>query len=77
MLATVEGVYENGRVTLLEPLPFSTRARVVVTVLPDKQGGDSVMDGGRRQIDPMRHSGTVDWPVDGMEYQKAEREEWQ
>lgn len=36
MLKTVEGVYENGQVKLLEPLPGIDRARVVVTVLPDQ-----------------------------------------
>lgn len=36
MLTSIEGVYENGMVHLLEPLPKSvTWARVVVTVLPD------------------------------------------
>jgi len=35
MLMTVEGVYENGQVRLLEPLTGVARARVVVTVLPD------------------------------------------
>jgi hypothetical protein len=37
MLTTVEGVYENGVVRLLEPLPGVAKARVVVTVLPDPQ----------------------------------------
>lgn len=35
MLTSIEGVYENGVVRLLEPLPGVDRARVVVTVLPD------------------------------------------
>jgi hypothetical protein len=35
MLAAVEGVYENGRIHLLEPLPGVARARVVVTLLPE------------------------------------------
>lgn len=36
MLAAVEGVYENGVVRLLEPLPGGVQqARVVVTFLPD------------------------------------------
>lgn len=35
MLTTVEGVYENGEIRLLEPLAGIFRARVVVTVLPD------------------------------------------
>lgn len=35
MLTSVEGIYENGVVHLLEELPGVERARVVVTVLPD------------------------------------------
>jgi len=35
MLMTVEGVYQDGQVRLLEPLTGVARARVVVTVLPD------------------------------------------
>ena len=35
MLTSIEGVYENGVVRLLEPLPGVARARVVVTILPD------------------------------------------
>jgi hypothetical protein len=35
MLTSVEGIYENGVVRLLEQLPGVARARVVVTVLPD------------------------------------------
>lgn len=35
MLTTVEGVYENGEVRLLEPLAGITHARVMLTVLPD------------------------------------------
>ena len=35
MLKTVEGIYENGQIKLLEPLPGVIRAHVVVTVLPE------------------------------------------
>ena len=28
-------------------------------------------------IDPMQYSNTLDWPVDGLEYQKQVRGEWQ
>lgn len=34
MLKSVEGVYRNGRVELLEPAPSQEEARVVVTFLP-------------------------------------------
>lgn len=35
MLTSIEGVYENGVVRLLEPLPGVAWARVVITVLPE------------------------------------------
>lgn len=35
MLTSIEGIYENGQVRLLEPLPGVVRARVVVTLLPE------------------------------------------
>lgn len=39
MLTTVEGIYEHGRITLLEPLPGVTHARVAVTVMtPGEEG---------------------------------------
>jgi len=34
VLTSIEGIYENGVVHLLEPLPNVGRSRVVVTVLP-------------------------------------------
>ena len=27
-------------------------------------------------LDPMKYSNTLDWPVDGLEYQKQVRGEW-
>jgi hypothetical protein len=29
------------------------------------------------EIDPMRYSGTVSWPVDGLAYQEKLRGEWE
>jgi Protein of unknown function (DUF2281) len=29
------------------------------------------------EFDPMRYSGTVQWPVDGLAYQEAIRKEWE
>jgi hypothetical protein len=29
------------------------------------------------ELDPMRYSGTVSWPVDGLAYQETLREEWE
>ncbi len=35
MLTSIEGIYENGQVRLLEPVPGVEWARVVVTLLPE------------------------------------------
>lgn len=29
-----------------------------------------------KEMDPMAYSGTVDWPEDGLAYQKKVRDEW-
>ena len=31
----------------------------------------------RKTMNPMQYSNTVDWPVDGLEYQKQVRSEWE
>lgn len=41
MLTTIEGIYENGVVRLLEPLSGVQRARVVVTLLPESMSRPS------------------------------------
>ena len=30
-----------------------------------------------KAFDPMRYSGTLSWPVDGLTYQEAVRKEWE
>ena len=45
MLTTIEGIYENGAVRLLEPLPGVIRARVVVTVLPEPAAATPTLPG--------------------------------
>ncbi|MDQ5909775.1 MAG: hypothetical protein QG599_1870 [Pseudomonadota bacterium] len=37
MLIAVEGIYENGAIRLLEPMPGVIRGRVVITLLPDQE----------------------------------------
>jgi predicted DNA-binding antitoxin AbrB/MazE fold protein len=34
MLA-VRGIYENGKIKLLEPIPFKKKARVIITIIED------------------------------------------
>lgn len=30
-----------------------------------------------KTMDPMKYSNTLDWPVDGLDYQKQVRSEWE
>ena len=32
---TIKGIYENGEIKLLEPIPFRKKARLIITVLDD------------------------------------------
>lgn len=43
---------------------YGQHARVVILLPEDKV------------IDPMKYSKTVDWPVDGLAYQRQLRDEW-
>ena len=40
MLKSVEGVFRNGKVELLEPAPTQDASRVVITFLPQAHGVD-------------------------------------
>ena len=48
MIRSVEGIYRNGRIELLEPAPAPDESRVIVTFLP---AGASV-DLAAKRIDP-------------------------
>jgi hypothetical protein len=49
MVQSVEGIYRNGKVELLEAAPSVEEARVIVTFLPANGGG---VDLASRQIGP-------------------------
>ena len=50
MVRSVEGIYRNGKVELLEPAPSVDNSRVIVTFLP--AGGP--VDLAAKQIDPQQ-----------------------
>ncbi len=55
MLKSVEGVYRDGKVELLEPAPEGTLGRVIVTFLPDPMLVDLTQRGiGRQQAGDLR-----------------------
>lgn len=37
MLTTIKGVYDHGKITLIEPAPVKTKANVMVTFLPPEE----------------------------------------
>lgn len=51
MYKSVEGVFRDGRVELLEPPPDSARTRVIVTFLPSGTAGQHEVDLAERGID--------------------------
>ena len=34
-MLTVSGIYENGKIKLLEPIPFKKKAKVLITILDE------------------------------------------
>ncbi len=49
---------------------YGRQARFLV-LLPDSEQEDG------QGIDPMQYSNTLDWPIDGLEYQRQARSEWE
>ncbi|MBI2477179.1 MAG: hypothetical protein HYV60_00535 [Planctomycetia bacterium] len=76
MLQSVEGVYRDGKVELLEPAPAKADGRVIVTFLPPSsqdQGGQTP----QRSIMDLRGNGAVLWRgVDATTYVDELRSEW-
>ncbi|MFH0995245.1 MAG: hypothetical protein V1844_07080 [Pseudomonadota bacterium] len=64
-------IERDGKIQLPERYHriYGQKARFVI-LLPDSPSGTV------RQMNPMNYSNTVDWPIDGMVYQKNAREEW-
>jgi hypothetical protein len=61
MLA-VPGLYEDGKITLLEPIPHLQRARVIITVLEDwplltQNGGNK--PGARSWLGAYQHTAQI------------------
>jgi hypothetical protein len=50
MVRSVEGIYRNGKIELLEPAPSADEARVIVTFLP----ANGSVDLAQRHIGPQQ-----------------------
>nr|VFJ94709.1 MAG: hypothetical protein BECKH772A_GA0070896_100766 [Candidatus Kentron sp. H]VFJ95613.1 MAG: hypothetical protein BECKH772B_GA0070898_100786 [Candidatus Kentron sp. H]VFK01858.1 MAG: hypothetical protein BECKH772C_GA0070978_100746 [Candidatus Kentron sp. H] len=66
------GIDKNGVIRLPEMYrdAYGQQARFVMR-LPNHEPT------GGKTIDPMKYSNTIDWPFDGMDYQKRLRDEWE
>ncbi len=64
-------IEQDGKVQLPRQYQriYGRKARFVI-LLPDAS-----LHAAKR-MNPMKYANTVDWPIDGMAYQKHVREEW-
>ncbi len=70
MLTTVEGVYQEGRIELLEQPPGAEGARVLVTFLPAGKGepeGPALTSGEAAELRWKLAAWEEDWNAPGME----------
>ncbi|MBF0238049.1 MAG: hypothetical protein HQM12_10110 [SAR324 cluster bacterium] len=72
-MISVNGIYENGKVTLLEPLPHVAKARVIVTILeeqpslaPQKKSTNSWLGCMRGQL---KTKGDIISPLEDVEWE--------
>lgn len=76
MLQSVEGVYRDGKIELLEPAPTNAAGRVIVTFLPPSSQDDT-RQSSQRSICEMRGKGANLWSgVDAATYVEELRNEW-
>ena len=54
MNATIRGIYENGSLRFLEPVPNIEKAEVLITFLPEKRPADQVK---KRVLGGLKHLG--------------------
>ena len=76
MLRTVEGIYRDGKIELLEPVPEGTAGRVIVTFVSEKRDSDLAEHGiNRQQAADLRHrlaTFAEDWERPEMDVYDAE-----
>ena len=75
----MSSVLEAHIIKKLHQLSEFRQAEVLdfVDFLVAKNSQDKSLTNSNEQFDPMRFSGTIDWPVDGLTYQENMRKEWE
>ncbi|MDQ1362890.1 MAG: hypothetical protein QG652_750 [Pseudomonadota bacterium] len=66
-LKQICSVSEDHQVTIRLPDSIVPGEHEIIIVLDQKES---------KNFDPMTYSGVVDWPIDGLVFQKQSRNEW-
>ena len=67
MYKTIEAYYDNGKIIYKEALPPLRKARLLITIVEEKPHKAQTLS---------RYKGILKKKVDGLEYQKKMRSEW-
>lgn len=67
MYKTIEAYYEDGKITYKEAMPPVKRAKLLITIMEETP---------RKSDSLSRFKGIFKSKVDGLEYQKKIRNEW-
>jgi predicted DNA-binding antitoxin AbrB/MazE fold protein len=69
MLKTIKGIYENGKIKLLEKIKIKGRRKVIITLINDKKKKKSILD--------LSGLGKRIWKdIDAQQYVREERKSW-
>lgn len=67
MLKTIEAYYNNGRIIYKEAMPNLKKARLLITIMEEEPHERHLLE---------RFKGIFKKKIDGMEYQRKIRSEW-
>ena len=66
MYKTIEAYYENGKIIYKEAMPTIKKARLLITIIEEPRNTQTLS----------RFKGIFKKKIDGLEYQKKMRNEW-
>ena len=66
MYKTIEAYYENGKIIYKEAMPIIKKARLLITIIEEPRNTQTLS----------RFKGIFKKKIDGLEYQKKMRTEW-
>ena len=67
MYKTIKALYQNGKIICKEAMPPVKKAKLLITIVDEERKKTSCLS---------RYKGIFKKKIDGMEYQKKMRSEW-